>query len=193
MTDTTDVGRLDCGKTIEELADYVAEGRSPRDSHIESCPECANVIDALERVSQLSAHLIHAEALALEPSADSWIDRFLTDIQLEVLAGRSHVLPHPDPRVQLSVTENAVKSHLRAVADNHRDIILGRCEIEGELGSPETPVTFHVTLSVAARTPVHAAAERLRRTISSAVHHHTGHPNVIVDITVVDVHTVRTP
>lgn len=64
---------LECGRSIDELSSYVQAGRTPHDRHIESCPDCLNVIEALERVGQLSRDLVadDAEHLPRPPRAGS--------------------------------------------------------------------------------------------------------------------------
>ena len=87
---------LDCGRTIQELSEYLEAGRSPRDPEIEQCPECLNALESLSRVGDLSRDLFAADAASLpEPSA-GWFGGILDqvacpgqpDVQLAPVAGR---------------------------------------------------------------------------------------------------------
>lgn len=133
------------------------------------------------------------EARELEPVTDSWIDQLLSGIEAEIVAGRTYPLPHPDPRVQIFVTENALLSHLRTVSDQLDDVILGKCDIDGDFSKPNAPVIVNSTASVASGANIHSATEQLRRIIASTVQKHTGHSEVIVNITVTDIHVLRAP
>ena len=61
---------LDCGKTIDEISDYLESGRAPYDAEIETCPECLNALDALSRAGRLSRELIAADAADLPEPAE---------------------------------------------------------------------------------------------------------------------------
>ena len=98
MTDT-DSGpdALDCGKTLEEISDYLAHDRFPYDPTIEQCPECMNALHALERVSQLSRDLITDDAQHLPPPPVRWLESIIDNIRTELRSGRDFPLRHDDP------------------------------------------------------------------------------------------------
>ncbi|NKF32981.1 Asp23/Gls24 family envelope stress response protein, partial [Pseudomonas sp. BGM005] len=86
--------------------------------HIESCPECLNALDALERAGRLSRDLIDDEASRLPAPPESWFERIFATIHEELRAGRSFPISHPDPRVHITVTEGAVRALLRDSGDS---------------------------------------------------------------------------
>ena len=69
---------LDCGRTIDELSSYVEAGRTPPDPHIESCPDCLNTLEALERVGQLSRDLVADDAERMPRPPESWFEGILS-------------------------------------------------------------------------------------------------------------------
>lgn len=188
MTDNSTIRELDCGKTIEQLSDYLAMDRIPYDPTIETCPECLNAIHALDQVAQLSRDLLLDDAAHLPPLPSGWLDAILTNIHNDVRAGRSLPLRHPDPRVQLSITEGAVRALLRSVADQIPGTVIGKCQIDGDAEQLGAPVTINVTLSIAWGTPMTPTAHDVRQRIYNALTEHT-HLNVTaVDVTIEDIH-----
>ena len=67
MSDRSTTRALDCGKTIDELSDYLAMDRIPFDPTIETCPECLNALHALDQIAQLSRDLLDNDAAHLPP------------------------------------------------------------------------------------------------------------------------------
>lgn len=188
MTDNSTIRELDCGKTIEQLSDYLAMDRIPYDPTIETCPECLNALHALDQVAQLSRDLLLDDAAHLPPPPSGWLDAILTNIHNDVRAGRSLPLRHPDPRVQLSITEGAVRALLRSVADQIPGTVIGKCQIDGDAEQLGAPVTINVTLSIAWGTPMTPTAHDVRQRIYNALTEHT-HLNVTaVDVTIEDIH-----
>lgn len=187
MTDTTPPA-LDCGKTIEELSEYLSTDRIPYDRHIETCPECLNALQALAGMSQLSRDLIDLDAAQLPAPPANWMEQIMSTIQNEVRAGRSVPLPHPDPRVTLTVTEGAIRALMRSVGDETPGVIVGRCQLDGDVEIPGAPIDVSVTASIAWKTPIPEATAALRRAVADALAEHT-HLNVAsIDVTVEDLH-----
>lgn len=189
MTDDA-VTTLDCGRTIDELSAYVESGRTPRDPHIESCPECLNAIEALERVGQLSRDLIADEASRMPHPPESWFEGILSAIHSELRAGRSFPIHHPDPRVSITVTEGAVRSLVRSTADSLDGIYVGRTRIVGDAETPGAPVVIELTASVAWGRPIPALTEELRRLVYDVLAQHTELNVTAVNVSVEEIHDI---
>ena len=192
MSDRSTTRALDCGKTIDELSDYLAMDRIPFDPTIETCPECLNALHALDQIAQLSRDLLDNDAAHLPPPPAGWLDAIMTSIHNDVRAGRSLPLHHPDPRVQLSVSEGAVRALLRSVVDQIPGPVIGKSQISGDAERLGAPVTINVTLSIAWGTPMTPTAHDVRQRIYNALTEHT-HLNVTaVDVTIEDIHGYNT-
>ncbi|WP_248171805.1 MULTISPECIES: Asp23/Gls24 family envelope stress response protein [unclassified Microbacterium] len=187
MTDD-DPSVLDCGRTIEQLSDYVQAGRLPRDPHIESCPECLNAIEALERVGQLSRDLLEDEAARLPRPPESWFEGILSVIHSELRAGRSFPIHHPDPRVTITVTEGAVRSLVRSSADALDGIYLGRTDIVGDAETPGAPVRIELTASVAWGRSIPELTAALRTVVYRVLAEHTELNVTAVNVAVEELH-----
>lgn len=112
----------------------------------------------------------------------------MTSIHNDVRAGRSLPLHHPDPRVQLSITEGAVQALLRSVSDQIPGTVISKTQINGDAEQLGAPVTIAVTLSIAWGTPMTPTAHDVRQRIYNALTEHT-HLNVTaVNVTIEDIH-----
>ncbi|MCK2023142.1 MULTISPECIES: Asp23/Gls24 family envelope stress response protein [Microbacterium] len=180
---------LDCGTTIDQLSDYLDRDRTPRDPHIESCPDCLNALEALERVGRLSRDLIDADAAELPAPPESWFERIFTSIQEELRAGRSLPISHPDPRVQITVTEGAVRALLRDSGDAIDGVFISRTEIVGDAETLGAPVEINLTASVRFGTSIQHLTDELREVAYAALAKHTDLNVVAVNISVEDIHT----
>jgi hypothetical protein len=179
---------LDCGKTLQELSDYLTADRTPYDPAIETCPECLNELRALARVSSLSRDLIAQDAADLPAPPDTWLQAILSDIHREMRAGRDLPIEHPDPRVRISVTEGAVRALIRDVADDIDGLIVGRCEFLGAVELPGAPVHVHLTASALWGRSVPELSATLRDLVSAALSRHTELNVAAVDVTIADLH-----
>jgi uncharacterized alkaline shock family protein YloU len=181
-----------CGKTLDELSDYLSHDRIPFDATIETCPECLNTLDALERLGQLSRDLLAEEADDQPPLPDSWIGNIMTNIQREMRAGRSLPLEHPDPRVAMTVTEGALRALVRAAGDSVTGILIGKCDITGDVEAPGAAITVTVTASLAWGQSGPLQASRVRARIYDALSQHTTLNIAAVDVTIHDIHNTDT-
>ncbi len=188
MSESDDADVLDCGKTLEELSDYLERGRTPRDPSIEDCPACLNTLDALARVGALSRDLLTDEAASLPVPPESWFSTIMDSVRAELRAGREFPLRHPDPRVRITVTEGAVRSLLRATGDSVEGIYVGRTEILGDAEVPGAPMQIRLTASVAWGMPMHERSARLQELVRRVLAEHTDLNVTSVDVTVEDVH-----
>lgn len=96
------------GHTMEELAEYLDRGRSPRDPSIERSASCRLALSNVERLRELSLGALQHRADAEPDRETDWVDRLLATIRSEVRLGRDVPVPHPDPRLRLAMTEAAV-------------------------------------------------------------------------------------
>jgi uncharacterized alkaline shock family protein YloU len=180
---------LECGTTIDTLSDYLDRNRTPADAHIENCPECLNALEVLERVGRLSRDLIDAEVAELPDPPESWFERIFTSIQEELRAGRSFPVSHPDPRVQITVTEGAVRALLRDTGDSVDGVIISRTEIVGDAETLGAPVEINLTASVRFGTSIQQLSDELRAVAYAALATHTDLNVAAVNVTVANVHT----
>lgn len=185
-----DADALDCGRSMEELSAYLESGRIPADPHIESCPECLNAIEALERVGQLSRDLIVDDAAHLPRPPESWFEGILSAIHSELRAGRSFPIHHPDPRVTITVTEGAVRALVRTTADALDGIYIGRTEIVGDAETPGAPVQIELTASVAWGRSIPDLTESLRQLVYRVLAQHTELNVTAVNVSVDELHGI---
>ncbi|THG30345.1 Asp23/Gls24 family envelope stress response protein [Glaciibacter flavus] len=181
---------LDCGKTLDELSDYLAADRTPFDASIETCPECLNALEALERLGQLSRDLLEHEAEQLPPVSEAWIQTIMTSISQEMRAGRSLPLAHPDPQVQLSITEGAIRSLVRATGDSIDGILIGRCILDGDVETPGAPIHLTVSASIAWGNSGPERADLVRTRLYAALRQHTDLNIAGIDITIENIHDI---
>jgi len=179
---------LECGKTVDELSDYLAAGRLPYDPDIETCPECLNALDALERVGTLSRSLLEREARELPPPPANWFDRIMDVVRSEMRVGRSLPVQHPDPRVQITITEGAVRALVRSVGDEIDGLYIGRVDIDGDAEVTGAPVEVNITGTIRWDQSVLDATALLRSAVYEALAQHTDLNVVAVNVTIEDVH-----
>ncbi|MEH3090003.1 MAG: Asp23/Gls24 family envelope stress response protein [Microbacterium arborescens] len=184
---------LDCGKTIDEISDYLEAGRAPYDPAIETCPDCLNALDALERAGRISRELIAADAAQLPAPTDSWFHGVMDAVRSELRAGRSIPLSHPDPRVIATVTEGAVQALIRASGDAVGGVFIGHTRIIGDVEVAGAPVAVEVTASVAWGESLPAVAAAVRGAVADALEQHTELAVTAIDVTVEDVHRPLPP
>lgn len=183
MTDP-DPTTLDCGKTVEELSLYLAAGRTPPDTAIETCPECLNVLESLARLGGLSRELLQRDTDSLAPASDRWIDRVMTAVHDELRAGRDIPIQHPDPHVQITVSEGAVRALLRAVGDEVPGVHVTRTRIDGDVETPGAPVTVSIAIAAEWGHPLQELADAVRTEALDALVRHTDLTVAAIDVTV---------
>lgn len=187
MTEDTRVA-LDCGRTVEELSAYLADGGTPFDPTIETCPECLNALEGLAGVSALSQELLAAEAATIEPPPESWLHDLMANISAEARAGRSLPLRHPDPRVAATVTEGAVRALIRSVGDGVDGLLVGACTLVGDVEALGAPIRITVRVSVPWGHAAMPLGAELRGRLGAALAEHTDLLVETIDVVVTDVH-----
>lgn len=179
---------LDCGRTVEQISDYLASDRIPRDPDIETCPECLNALEALNRVSDLSRALLARDTAALPPPPEGWLKTIMANVQDEVRAGRGLPIDHPDPRAHVTISEGAVRALVRAAGDSIDGLIVGKCDILGEAERLGAAVEVNVTASVAWGEPISEIATTLRKTVAKLLRQHTELNVAAVNVTIEGLH-----
>lgn len=180
----TDIG--ESGYTLEQLGEYLDAGRTPANPAIDNNAECQAVLASLERYGTLSRDLVARDEVDGGPLGESWFGSLLSEIALEVKAGRDLPLSSVDPRTQLSITEGAVREFVRAAGDAVDGVLVGRCT----LSATDAGVAVTITISVQLGIPVRPAAEAVRQAVYSELLKHTELLIESVDVTVTDVHVV---
>jgi uncharacterized alkaline shock family protein YloU len=179
---------LECGKTLDELSDYLAADRIPYDPHVETCPDCLNALTALARLAELSRDLISHDAEQLPPAPENWLRTILASIRDEIRAGRSLPIHHADPRARITVTEGAVRALIRSAGDDIDGLVIGKCEFVGDVEQPGAAVEVNVGASIAWGRPFAELYTPLRELIYDLLHRHTELNVTSVNVTIEDIH-----
>lgn len=175
------------GHTIEELADYLDRGRTPVDPSIEQSPGCRLALSNMQRLRELSADALQQRADDDAGRETGWVDRLLDAIRSEVRSGRDVPVAHPDPRLQLAVTEAAVRGIVRRAGDAMRTVLMGRCTLDGEIGTVGAPVRVDITAGLLYGASADETADELREAVRRALERHTELHVTAIDIRFDDV------
>ncbi|MBT1624400.1 MULTISPECIES: hypothetical protein [Curtobacterium] len=175
------------GHTMEELAEYLDRGRSPRDPSIERSASCRLALSNMERLRELSLGALQHRADAEPDRETDWVDRLLATIRSEVRPGRDVPVPHPDPRLRLTMTEAAVRGLVRRTGDTMGGVVMGSCALDGELGDLGAPVHVRVTAGLVYGAPAAETADLLRSRIAAALDRHTALTVASIDVVFDDV------
>lgn len=175
------------GHSIDELTDYLEAGRTPRNPSIEESASCQLALDALERLHGLGPALIAADAEASRLVDDSWVDRVLGEIALDVRAGRRVPLPSSDPRSDLGITEGALRGMIRGAEKSFPGVVLGRCRIDGDVLDADAPISIDIEASVPYGTAILRLVEEVRAEIAARLAAHTALNIERIDVTVENV------
>ncbi|MFC4242695.1 Asp23/Gls24 family envelope stress response protein [Gryllotalpicola reticulitermitis] len=188
--DALDPANLD-GHTIEELSTYLDAERTPTNFSIESSPGCQIALTALERLRDLTAHVLELQAAAEPAPPDGWVHGIMNRIAVEARAGRDIPITHPAPSAHLTMTEGAVRGMVRAAGDSVPEVIVGRCQLDGDVTVPGEPITVTVDISVAWGESIPLAADRAREAIRQQLGKHTELNILAVHVNIQDVRFTR--
>ncbi|MBT2484977.1 MULTISPECIES: hypothetical protein [unclassified Microbacterium] len=175
------------GHTLEELTDYLEAGRQPTDPSIEESPGCQLALDALERLHGLGGQLIDADAAAAPDVDAGWVDRILNGIALDARAGRRIPFESPDERVDLAITEGAVRGLIRSAENAVPGLLVGRCRLQGDVTVPGEPIRIEIEASALHGEPIRRIADRLREEVGERLRRHTELNVVAIDIAIRDI------
>lgn len=181
-----DPANLD-GHTIAELSDYVDAERTPTNFSIESSPGCQIALSALERLWEVTTHVLETQAAAEPAPADSWVKGIMDRIVLEARAGRDIPISHSSTTARLAMSEGAVRGMIRAAGGSVPGVLVGRCQLDGDVAVPGEPITITVDISVAWGVTLHDAADQARAAIQRQLRKHTELTIAAVHIAVQDV------
>lgn len=182
------------GHTIEELDDYLVAGRRPRNASIENSAGCQLALEALERLHGLTPDLVADDTAHEEPADEGWVQSIMAQIAVNVRPGRRIPLSTDLPGADLAITEGAVRGVIRSAEDAVPGVVIGRCQIIGDVTDPAAPVEISVEVSVPYGRPVARLTDLLRQEIHDRVGRHTELIVTGIDITVRDIHLpVRSP
>lgn len=176
------------GHTIDELDDYLAAGRRPRDPSIEDSAGCQLALEALERLHALTPDILEDDAAHEAPADEGWVQSIMSQIALNVRPGRRIPLSSDLPGTDLAITEGAVRGVIRSAEDAVPGTLIGRCQIIGDITTPSSPVSISVEVSVPYGRPVARIADLLRQEIDDRIVRHTELRVTGIDITVRDIH-----
>jgi len=182
-----DAAELVDGVPVDELADYLDRGRTPRDPRIEGSAECRLYLQALDRVTRLSHASLEREAEREPDRDDTWITGLLETIRHEVVGGRDIPVGHPDPATKLSVTEAAARGLVRRAGDDVDGVLLSSTSFDGDVDTAGAPVVVRVTAAVRYGLDLNAVADQLRDRVAATLGLHTELAVTAVDVTVDDV------
>jgi hypothetical protein len=178
------------GHTMDELAEYLDRGRTPRDPDIESSAACRLALSNMQRLRELSVDAMQRRA-DTDPDPDRetrWIDGLLATIRAETTSGRDVPVSHPDPRLRLTLTEAAVRNLVRRAGDTTGGIVMGRCTLTGDVSTPGTPITVDLTAAIAYGQSADETADRLRQRVADVLARHTELVVEQIDVTFDDVY-----
>jgi uncharacterized alkaline shock family protein YloU len=179
------------GHTVDELSDYLDAGRTPTNFSIESSPGCQLALTALARLREITVDLLEREASREPAPEDGWIQGIMSRIALEARAGRDIPIGYSVDTARLTITEGAVRGIVRAAGDAVPGVIVGRCELVGDVTTPAEPVDVRVEISVAWGVSMPDAAAAVRDAVYRELAKHTDLVVGSVDVSVQDVRFVE--
>lgn len=174
------------GYTLEDLSAYLDRGRTPAIAAIDTDAECQAVLASLERFGSLSRELVGREA---EPVPQGWFDLVMRDVTRELRAGRDIPLTAPDERVEMVITEGAIRELVREAGDAVPGVLVGRTTIDGDMDQLGAEVSVRVTISVLFGRRLADASRAVRDAVIDALGAHTALWVSGVDVVVDNVHT----
>ncbi|MBG6192371.1 putative alkaline shock family protein YloU [Arthrobacter sp. CAN_A212] len=180
-------GTLGCGRTIDELNDYLSNGRKPLNRDIEACPECQAALAALTRLHELTPSLLERDMELHTDDDETWLAELFTNISIQARAGRTITISSDDPDLSLTQTEGTVLSLIRSAGDEVNGALVGRCRLHGDLTEPGTEITVDVQISVFWKDEhLPSLAAAIRTEIRDILNRHTELNITDIDISVVD-------
>ena len=151
----------DCGRRIEALSDYLDSGTSPDAEHIEHCPQCQAQLAGLRSLSRAALLMMDDDVASAAADDTGWLDGIMANLRLESRAGRTIPLRGGELD-DLSETEGAVIALVRTVGDSLGGVLIGRCQLEGDVSVPGEPVEVKINVSARYGHPLPKLAQTLR-------------------------------
>ncbi|WP_170133041.1 Asp23/Gls24 family envelope stress response protein [Arthrobacter livingstonensis] len=154
----------DCGRSIEDLSDYLETGRSDDALHIEYCPQCQARLAGLRGLHAAALELLDDDVTSAAADEPGWLDAMLANLRLETRAGRSIPLTG-GPHETLTETEGSVIALVRNVGDSLGGVLIGKCRLDGDVDVAGAPVDVNINVSALYGHPLPALAEELRQVV----------------------------
>lgn len=186
-TDDLDPG---CGRTLEELSDYLRTGTSADSSHIDNCPQCQGALAALRRLHALTGELRDHDLTEAGTADEPWFRTIMDNLRLETRAGRSIALAPAHSGDDLSETEGAVVALIRTVGDTVEGATIGKCRLNGDLETPGARIGIDVNITALWGDRLPDVSRALRRTLAQALSTHTELNIDAINITITDLREV---
>lgn len=183
MKDMTDDG---CGRTIEDLSDYLDTGITEDLEHFRACPQCQAGLAALRRLQNVTQDLVAADLADAASDDGRWLESILANLNLEIKAGRRVPLTPDYPGDLLYQSEGALTGLVRAVGDTVEGVMIGRCRFTGDITVPGEQVTLDVDVSARYGYRLLNLAETLRRELDTALTSHSDLNIAAVNITIAE-------
>lgn len=174
------------GHSIDDLTDYLDAGMQPADPGIDDSPACQNALAAIIRLRNASLGSLESAAQLEAPAEESWISGVLANISLEARAGRDVPLRAESETERPVMTEGAIRSLVRRAGDTVPGVVVARCSIAGDVTVFAAPVRVTVEVAVIAGPAIHATAELVRRSATTALEEQTDLVIEAVDVVVRD-------
>lgn len=156
----------DCDRRIEALSDYLDSGMSPDTEHIEHCPQCQAHLAGLRSLSAAALLMMDDDVASAAADDTGWLDGIIANLRLETRAGRTIPLSgggaDGGELDELSETEGAVIALIRAVGDSLGGVLIGRCQLEGDVSVPGAPMDVKINVSARYGYPLPSLAQELR-------------------------------
>lgn len=161
----------DCGRHIEDLSDYLDSGTSADAEHIEHCPQCQAHLAGLRSLSAAALLMMDDDVASAAAEDTGWLDGILANLRLETRAGRTIPLGggagggtggDGAGLDELSETEGAVIALVRTVGDSLGGVLIGRCQLDGDVSVAGAPVEVKINVSARYGYPLPTLAEELR-------------------------------
>lgn len=198
----TDTGRLGCGRDVDDV--WANIDHEP-DEHEATCPDCQAARADLAGLAAATTDMVAAdEADSRLVSRPGALAAIVAIARTEVRRGRTLPLltaaaAQPGERGELTISEQAVASIVRAASDGLDDVEGRRCRVRvvddqtgqhpTRIGSP-TSLAVELSLTVGRAVRIPPLVAELRRRITADIDHRIGVPVASIAIHVEDLHDV---
>lgn len=174
--------------STERLADYLDAGRQPWDPALEEHPGNRARLAAMERLRALTGRMLADDAETECATAPSWVAGVLDQVRQEARTGRDIPLAPPGERVQLTLTEGAVRGLVREAGDGVDGCVVLSCRLDGDVTVPGEPVVVSVVVSVLFGRSFDEVSDAVRTAVAAALAEQTEIVVARLDVSVRDVH-----
>lgn len=132
--------------------------------HTADCGKCAETLAELRALRLATEELVSTE-IAEQSKDTSWLDTLMSNMVFEARAGRAIPLRAEYTVDSFSVSEGALISAVRYAADQLEGIVIGRCQLVGNVENAEAKITVNATASAEFGIDALVAAQSLEHVI----------------------------